>query len=214
MSARKQQNNRKSGATRNEEQGSSAVKRFLVIILTILFAVFLVYLDNIPVQEKGSKAKNNTSKEKVEKKPENKKEKYKFVFYDELPDRKVETYTIEEEPIVKSPITQKKVITSNTAPVEKANIKTVKATKPVSKTQSNMLYQLQVGAFSEWAKADAMKGRLALLGIEPNIQVFHANGQKMYRVRIGPSSNEIKMERIKSQLKAQNINTFIQKIKL
>ena len=77
-----------------------------------------------------------------------------------------------------------------------------------------MLYQLQVGAFSDWSKADAMKGRLALLGVEPNIQVFQVKGKKMYRVRIGPTTDMQRIERIKKQLKAQNIYTFIQKIKV
>ena len=133
-----------------------------------------------------------------------------------MSDREVETYKIEEEPVVikKAPKkTVNKVAPKETAPIAKQVInKETAVVKTVA--QSNMLYQLQVGAFSDWSKADAMKGRLALLGVEPNIQVFHVKGQKIYRVRIGPTTDLKKIERIKTQLKAQNINTFIQKIKI
>jgi len=75
------------------------------------------------------------------------------------------------------------------------------------------LYQLQVGAFSELSKAEAMKARLAFLGVQSNIQVIQNKGKKMYRVRVGPSTDSKKINQIKSQLKAQNINTFVQKIR-
>ena len=57
-----------------------------------------------------------------------------------------------------------------------------------------------------------MKARLAFLGVESNIQLIQNNGQKMYRVRVGPSTDSHKIDQIKNQLKAKNINTFVQKI--
>ncbi|MCU7835249.1 MAG: SPOR domain-containing protein [gamma proteobacterium symbiont of Taylorina sp.] len=223
MPVKKKQSRKKSGATRNTEQKPSASKYLLIIVLIVPFAAFLFYLDNIPV--KGDKSSTKNSKETSNHVPKNsadKKEKYKFVFYTELPDREVETYEIEEEPLVKQPVAKKKMIAEKPLVSSKPAVskKYIPPAKPVvvkssvsKKSQSNTLYQLQVGAFSDWSKADAMKGRLALLGVEPNIQMFSVNGQKMYRVRIGPSSDEKKIERIKSQLKAHNINTFIQKIR-
>ncbi len=213
MAARKKQANKKTGATRNSESGSSTLKRLIIVSLVIIFAAFLMYLDNMPV---GDEQVDNSKKQVVKKLVEKKKEKYQFDFYTELSDREVETYKIEEEPVVikKAP---KKIVdkpaAKETAPIAK---QVISKKTPVVKSipQSNMLYQLQVGAFSDWSKADAMKGRLALLGVEPNIQVFRVNGQKMYRVRIGPTTDSQKIERIKIQLKAHNINTFIQKIKV
>lgn len=219
MADRKKQANKRNGATRNTASGSSMLKRLIIVALVGLFAAFLMYLDNMSTgDEQVSKAEKQAAKTTVQKNG-NKKEKYKFDFYTELSAREVETYTIEEEPVK-----PKKIIVKKTAafPAKKESVKKppgkahVLVEKPVAilQQQTNMLYQLQVGVFADWSKADAMKGRLALLGIEPNIQVFQVNGQKMYRVRIGPSTDAHKMERIKIQLKTQNINTFIQKIKL
>jgi cell division protein FtsN len=88
-------------------------------------------------------------------------------------------------------------------------------TKSTKSTKSGWaLYQLQVGAFKDLSKADAMKARLAFMGVESNIYVLRsANGQKIYRVRVGPNSDEKKLSKIQQQLKAQNINTFMQKLK-
>ncbi len=209
MAARKKQANKKTGATRNSKSGSSTLKRLIIVSLVVLFAAFLMYLDNMPISDKQVES----SKKQV---VEQKKEKYQFDFYTELSDREVETYKIEEEPVVikKAPM---KMLDKPSAKEKPPTAKQViRKETPVVKSipQSNMLYQLQVGAFSDWSKADAMKGRLALLGVEPNIQVFRVNGQKMYRVRIGPTTDSQKIERINVQLKAQNINTFIQKIKI
>ena len=213
MAARKKQANKKTGATRNAEPSSSTLKRLVIVSLVVLFAAFLMYLDNIP--EGGGTVDNKTvTKKIVNVSAEKKKEKYQFDFYTELSDREVETYKIEEEPILPKKIVPKKAAVKKVAKITpEKKIVTIKEA-PKAQPQFNMLYQLQVGAFTDWSKADAMKGRLALLGVEPNIQVFHVKGQKMYRVRIGPMTDANKIERIKKQLKAQNINSFIQKIKV
>ena len=213
MAARKKQANKKTGATRNAEPSSSTLKRLVIVSLVVLFAAFLMYLDNIP--EGGGTVDNKTvTKKIVNVSAEKKKEKYQFDFYTELSDREVETYKIEDEPILPKKIVPKKAAVKKVAKITpEKKIVTIKEA-PKAQPQFNMLYQLQVGAFTDWSKADAMKGRLALLGVEPNIQVFHVKGQKMYRVRIGPMTDANKIERIKKQLKAQNINSFIQKIKV
>ena len=217
MAPRKKQGNKRTGATRNTGSGSSTLKRLIIVVLVFVFGAFLMYLDKMPIGDKsGAHTKEKAIKQEKQQSSENKKEKYKFDFYTELSDREVETYTIEEEPAAAKKVIAKAVqkpANIEKKPALKTNTKTA---KPVAKykPQSNMLYQLQVGAFSEWSKADAMKGRLALLGVEANIQVFQLNGQKMYRLRVGPTTDSQKIERIKVQLKAQNINTFIQKIKL
>jgi len=213
MAARKKQANKKTGATRNSEPGSSTLKRLIIVSLVVLFAAFLMYLDNMPVSDKQV---GSSKKQAVKKVVEQKKEKYQFDFYTELSDREVETYKIEEEPVAIKKVAKKTVEKSTSKKTPPIAKQVISKETPIVKSvpQSNMLYQLQVGAFSDWSKADAMKGRLALLGVEPNIQVFHVNGQKMYRVRIGPTTDSKKIERIKVQLKAQNINTFIQKIKV
>lgn len=209
MAAKKKRSTKKTGATRHPDEGSSKLSMAVIVILVASFAGFLIYLDKIPAD--GDKQATSNKKQPVSQKTEiknSKPAKHQFDFYTVLPDREVKVNHVEKSKPVRKPHAKS---SSSSA--------TKTATKPVAKTtpkknqpQSSLLYQLQVGAFSELSKADAMKARLAFLGVESNIQVIQNNGRKMYRVRVGPSTDGEKINRIKDKLKAQNINTFVQKL--
>ncbi len=47
-------------------------------------------------------------------------------------------------------------------------------------------YWLQLGAFRRASDADALKARLALMGVESSIRVSQRDGQRWHRVRVGP----------------------------
>ncbi len=205
MPAKKKRSKRKTGATRNSEQNFSTLSMLVIGVLVSAFVGFLVYLDKIPTDAKKSASTDvqaSSKKSKQQKPP-----KHEFDFYTVLPDREVEIIEVEQRKPVKkvSPVQQKPPSITQKNPEKKP----IAQARPL---QSTSLYQLQVGAFKELSKADAMKARLAFLGVESNIQVIQNNGQKLYRVRVGPSTDNKKMQRIKSQLKAKNINTFMQKL--
>ncbi|MCU7939716.1 MAG: SPOR domain-containing protein [gamma proteobacterium symbiont of Bathyaustriella thionipta] len=194
----KKRSKKKSGATRNQEQGSSSWSWIVIGILVGGFVIFLVYLDKIPTEGENQAESNQVQKKQAsqtDKKPQQ--ARHQFDFYTVLPDREVKVDNASDEK-------QRKKVTPK-APKPTAQVVT-------NKQNSTSLYQLQVGAFKELTKADAMKARLAFIGVESNIQVIYSNGQKMYRVRVGPSTDEQKINHIKKQLKAQNINTFVQKL--
>lgn len=205
MPARKKRSRKKTGATRNTEQSFSTLSMIVIGLLVGGFVGFLVYLDKIPTKAKEQSVLNKELNKQSSSQNNKKKQapKHEFDFYTVLPDRKVEAIEVEDRKPVRKTITQTQK--KSQPVVDKAIVK-----KPV--VQANILYQLQVGAFFELSKADAMKARLAFLGIESNIQVIQNNGKKMYRVRVGPSTDSQKINRIKSQLKTHNINTFVQKI--
>lgn len=199
MPVKKKRSRKKTGATRKTESRTSKLSLAIIVVLLGAFVGFLMYLDKVPT---GGENQIVTEKNKKTTATNNKKvtpPQHQFDFYTVLPDREVDVREVVEKP-------PRKV-------VAKASVR--ETAKPVAvseKSPSNSLYQLQVGAFSELAKADAMKANLALLGVVSNIQLIQANGKKIYRVRVGPSTDSKKMERIKKQLKAQNINTFMQKL--
>lgn len=189
----KKRSSKKTGATRSSEQGVSSATWLVVGVLVAAFVSFLIYLDNIPAEGENQTATTpRPEKQPVQPSKTAIKEKHQFDFYTVLPDREVEVNTVVNKQPDKK-VTQKPPVTE---------------AKKVTMT----LYQLQVGAFKELSKADAMKARLAFIGVESNIQVIHSKGQKMYRVRVGPSTDAEKINHIKQQLKAQNISTFVQKL--
>ncbi len=200
MPAKKKRSKKKTGATRNPERGTSKLTLAVVVLLVGSFAAFLLYLDKIPIGGNNPAALEKQSPVKKTKTGKSLPPKHKFDFYTVLPDREIEIIDVEEQQ------TQRNVTPPS------ATKQQPKAVEKKLAPQTPGLYQLQVGAFKELSKADAMKARLAFIGVESNIQVIQRNGQKMYRVRVGPSTDSQKINRIKNQLKAQNIKTFVQKL--
>ena len=225
---RKKNSPKKTGATRNPPTGRSNWSWGLISLSAGCFIAFLVYLDKIPVAGKEQASPSNqtesktnkqnkikTEKKQIEKEPEQrKKARQQFEFYDVLPERGVKLQTNSPPNIV--PLRENK---AKPQPV-KTPVKAQSSPNKISQRSSNekksgglFLYQLQVGAFKDLSKADTMKAQLALLGIESNIQMIDSQGQKIYKVRVGPSTNEQQIRRIQQQLKKNNISSFIQKLK-
>ena len=75
-------------------------------------------------------------------------------------------------------------------------------------------YVLQVGSFKNFDEADRLKARLAFLGIEVHIEKVTLNTSDVWhRVRIGPLQSEREMNKIRGQLRSQQIEPIVLKVK-
>lgn len=74
-------------------------------------------------------------------------------------------------------------------------------------------YLLQAGSFKRFSEADSLKARLALLGIEANIQSVDVNDTKWHRVRIGPSNDRQALEQTRQRLRTNHIDTILMQAK-
>jgi cell division protein FtsN len=70
-------------------------------------------------------------------------------------------------------------------------------------------YVIQAGAFPNFAEADKVKARLALLGIVSEIQTADANGTRFHRVRIGPIDNLAELNRLRGRLRQSGIENLV-----
>lgn len=70
-------------------------------------------------------------------------------------------------------------------------------------------YVIQAGAFPEFADADAVKARLALLGVVAEIQSADADGRRFHRVRIGPIDDLDKLNRLRNRLRQNRIEFMV-----
>lgn len=77
---------------------------------------------------------------------------------------------------------------------------------PPAAARAPGIYVIQAGAFPDFAQADAVKARLALLGIVAQIQEITVDGRTFHRVRIGPIEDAARLERLRSQLRAARID--------
>ena len=70
-------------------------------------------------------------------------------------------------------------------------------------------YLLQAGSFQQFNEADSLKARLALIGVEANIQSVEVNKTKWHRVQIGPSNDRASLEALRKRLKSSQIDTIL-----
>jgi len=68
-------------------------------------------------------------------------------------------------------------------------------------------YALQAGAFKTPEDADAMRARLAMLGLDAQVFPVEQGGSTLYRVRLGPYGQIDDIHRIRSMLAGHNIET-------
>ncbi|WP_144774710.1 SPOR domain-containing protein, partial [Luteimonas sp. J16] len=61
-------------------------------------------------------------------------------------------------------------------------------------------YLLQAGSFSSHGDAEALKARIALLGLSARVEEGTANGKTVYRVRMGPYATATELAEAKQKL--------------
>lgn len=70
-------------------------------------------------------------------------------------------------------------------------------------------YVLQAGSFPEFSQADAVKARLALLGVSSQIQKVSVDERTFHRVRIGPVENLTELNRLRDRLRQNQIDFLV-----
>jgi cell division protein FtsN len=118
-----------------------------------------------------------------------------FEFYTILPE--MEVVIPDEELMAPEP-------SGSPAPVE---------TRPPA-IQPGTAYILQMGSFRKYADADRMKAKLALIGIEAEIQKVSINNRDTFhRVRSGPYNSQPQLNAVRTLAKENNIATLVIKLK-
>ena len=76
------------------------------------------------------------------------------------------------------------------------------------------IYILQIGSFKQYDAADEVKAKLALMGIEADIQRVVINGKDIrHRVRVGPYRDSEKLSMVRQQLTENSLNYILLKLK-
>jgi len=79
---------------------------------------------------------------------------------------------------------------------------------PAPRAETDQQFLLQVGAFRERAEADRLRARLALLGIEAQVQSSGATGG-VHRVRVGPVRGREAAERVQRRLTDNGMESLL-----
>lgn len=158
----------------------------LAVGLFMAFLIFMYYQEYLP--RLGSPVTTQADEPKVDSQGEDKTlPKPKFDFYKILPDREVNI----SEWVAEG------------------------QDKEIAETNEASMYVLQVGSFKKYSAADQVKARLALMGINSEIQRVVINGQDVrHRVRIGPYKNSTQLNEARQRLRENDLDFMILKLKL
>ncbi len=77
---------------------------------------------------------------------------------------------------------------------------TATATAATARADASARYILQAGSFSASGDAEALKARIALLGLSARVESGDANGKTVYRVRMGPYGTATELAEAKQKL--------------
>ena len=107
----------------------------------------------------------------------------------------------------------------NILPNKELSISEWEAEAPVVELQgqapeeANSVYILQVGSFKQMEAADQVMAQIAIVGITADIQRVVINGQdSLYRVRVGPFTDQQKLNEARSRLQQNNIKFMLLKL--
>ena len=82
------------------------------------------------------------------------------------------------------------------------------APPPAATPQDGDPVILQTGSFRRSAQADAMRARIALLGLSPQVTEVEIDGETWYRVHVGPYSDEDRVRQALERLRSENIEAL------
>jgi cell division protein FtsN len=83
------------------------------------------------------------------------------------------------------------------------------APAPALAPKSDAIYFLQVGAFVKRADADAQKANLAIQGIQAQLSEVTADGNTLWRVRVGPYSTPEESNSLRDKLNSMGIKSTL-----
>jgi len=167
-------------------------KWLLVIVLISVFAVFLNYLRTSVPANKSAVSTTVTKKTVVKHKV--KKTIAKPKHQDKQPEEpRYDFYTI---------LPKAEVV------VPDYEIKTRTREERIGKGKATQ-YLLQAGSFREFAEADKLRARLALMGVESRVEKARVGTVIWNRVKIGPFTRSSSVSSIKKRLRQNGIDVIV-----
>ena len=82
------------------------------------------------------------------------------------------------------------------------------ATAAAESTDTTARYLLQAGSFSASGDAEALKARIALLGLSARVESAQVDGRTVYRVRMGPYGTASELAGAKGKLEGSGLDTL------
>jgi cell division protein FtsN len=177
----------KTRTVKKKSKGSTLLGIFIGLALGLLIAVGIaLYVSKIPSPfDDTAKALPKPAETKPAPTPPAPEEK-RFDFYRILPGQEV--------------------------PVSEKELKQEQSKSAAKNNERKEPYLIQAGAFQSPTDADALKARLALLGLESSVEPVHLEDKgTLYRVRLGPYTDLEEINQVRQALAHNGINAALVK---
>jgi cell division protein FtsN len=101
-----------------------------------------------------------------------------------------------------------------TATAQPADAKATDATvkEAAAKSDDKWNYYLQAGAFRDQSEAEALRGKLALMGVEARVSERPSENGVLYRVRVGPYGQIDAMNKVRGKLTDNGVDAAVVRI--
>jgi cell division protein FtsN len=179
--------------------GSKPVAWLVAGLLAGWLTAFGVYLLKIlptalEIEQRNAACKEPTTGDKPVAAGKAGEQPLRFDFYTLLP---------QQEVVAPAPATR----TTTAVPPKPAAAAT--STPAADATEKPRRYLLQAGSFRTRAEADRRRGELTLSGYDVQVQEgTTGNGERWFRVMVGPYGNEVDMQKAREELAAARIDTL------
>lgn len=188
----------RAGSRKKKSRGSTSCSIWFfggaiagAFVVGLLWLKLGANLDSAPIPGVSHQPKPAASEKRSAPKPT-------FEFYTILPE--MEVVIPDEELMAPEP----------SEPTTSARLETPQPTAAADATA----YILQMGSFRKYQDADRMKAKLALIGIEADIQKVSINNRDTFhRVRSGPYHSQRQLNAVRKLAKDNNIATLVIKLK-
>lgn len=165
-------------------------KWLLIFLLLALFVIFLVFLKgSSPKPKLQTEHKTATTAVQAKKKPKHQNKQRvepRYDFYTILPETEI-------------------VVPDN-------EINTRRREEFLGKRKAGH-YNVQAGSFRNFAEADKLKAKLALMGIESRVEKATVGGATWNRIKMGPFSSSSQVSILKKRLKKNGVDIIVTEIK-
>ena len=85
--------------------------------------------------------------------------------------------------------------------------------RSAAETTTGTPYVLQAGAFQASGDAEALKAKIALIGLNARVESARINGKTLYRVRMGPYATATELSSAKGKLSGGGLSAIAIKAK-
>lgn len=105
-----------------------------------------------------------------------------------------------------------KILPEKEVIIPESEIKTLKREESLGQKPQTATYMVQAGSFTKQPDAERLKAQLALVKVKAKLEMIKLDNTTWFRVKIGPYASLADADKVRQYLRANNIDSVVQKV--